>query len=148
MLRRRHAHDEEIETQCRKHAFDHDLGRAEPVLELAAVQHHLQGADADAQCAEAEEIETAAPPALAFLDRSENTDKRKDADRNVDIEHPAPGIILGQPAAEYRPITGASVTPRPHIAMAWPWRLGGLISSRIAWLIGTSAAPETPWHSR
>lgn len=32
--------------------------------------------------------------------------------------------------------------------MAGPWRSGGLISSRIAWLIGTSAAPNTPCSRR
>jgi len=36
----------------------------------------------------------------------------------------------------------------PQIAIAGPWRSGGLMSSRIAWLIGMSAAPNMPWSSR
>ena len=36
----------------------------------------------------------------------------------------------------------------PHTAIAGPWRSGGLMSSRIAWLIGTSAAPKTPCSRR
>ena len=36
----------------------------------------------------------------------------------------------------------------PQIDMAGPWRSGGLISSRIAWLIGTRAAPNRPCNRR
>ena len=46
---REHVHHEQIEGEAGEHRFRDDLGRAEPVLELAAIQHHLQRADGKAQ---------------------------------------------------------------------------------------------------
>jgi hypothetical protein len=49
--------DEEIEAEAGHGRRDPDLGRAEPILELAAVEQHLQRADCQAQCHETEEVE-------------------------------------------------------------------------------------------
>ena len=38
--------------------------------------------------------------------------------------------------------------PAPHIAIAWPWRSFGLMSSRNVWESGTMAAPKTPCRRR
>ena len=51
--------DEQVEGERRQHRLDHDLGRGEPVELLAAVEHHLQRADGDAQHGEAEPVEAA-----------------------------------------------------------------------------------------
>jgi hypothetical protein len=49
--------DKEVETEPGDGRLDPDLGRAEPILELAAVEQHLQRADRQAQHGEAEEVE-------------------------------------------------------------------------------------------
>ena len=69
----------------------------------AAVEHHLQGADAERQAQEAEpgERHVAAGRRLRHEDREPGG--RQDAERQVDEEHPAPRIGVGQPAAERRP---------------------------------------------
>ena len=43
---------------------------------------------------------------------------------------------------------GPRMTPMPHIAIALPWRSGGLICSSVACDSGTSAAPLTPCSRR
>ena len=45
-------------------------------------------------------------------------------------------------------MTGATMMPRPKMARAWPALARGKASSRIAWLNGTSGAPNTPWAKR
>ena len=47
--RGQHVHDEQIDTKAAEDCLDDDLSRAEPVLVLAAIQHHLDAADAQAE---------------------------------------------------------------------------------------------------
>jgi hypothetical protein len=79
------------------------LGRAEPVVLLAAVEHDLQRADAEAEQGEAEEIETVAVLAPRLAHEGQDPDESEDADRQVDVEDPAPIVVEGEPAAERRP---------------------------------------------
>src|SRR3546814_2929778 len=60
---REHVRQEHVEKQAGRHRLDHDLGRREPVLGLAAVEHQLQGADGEAEQGEPEEVERAVPVA-------------------------------------------------------------------------------------
>ena len=46
------------------------------------------------------------------------------------------------------PRIGPTMMPAPQIAMAWPTRAGGLMSSSTACDRGTSAAPKTPCSRR
>ncbi len=52
-----HMDDEQVEAESRQHRLDDDLARGEPVLVLAAIQHHLERADAERQHAEAGPVE-------------------------------------------------------------------------------------------
>src|ERR1700716_3701664 len=74
----------------REGALDEDLGRAEPILELAAIEHHLQRADAEAQHGEAEEVEGSVGIARGVRQERHDAEKGEDADRQVDVEDPAP----------------------------------------------------------
>ena len=69
-------------------------------------------------------------------------------ERHVDVEHPAPVVVLGQPAAQGGPMIGPKVTAITQTAIARAWRAGGLMSSSTACDIGTSAAPHRPCNSR
>ena len=102
MLGGRGMDGEDVEAQRGERRLDLDLERGEPVLELAAVEHHLQRRHAEAQHGEAEEVEGAIAIALGLLDRSADADERQHADRKIDVEHPAPIEIVGEIAAERR----------------------------------------------
>ena len=67
-----------------------DLAGAEPVELLAAVEQDLQGADREAQGAEAEPVElrTRIPPGVRQEDG--HAEEGEDADRQVDVEDVAP----------------------------------------------------------
>ena len=84
-----------------------DLGGGEPVLELAAIEHELQRADADAERGEAEQVERATLLRSVSGSVGDDADGREDAERHVHEEHPAPAVVLGEPAAEQRPDDGA-----------------------------------------
>ena len=43
---------------------------------------------------------------------------------------------------------GAMITPMPQMAMAMPRSCTGKVSSRMAWEMGWSAPPPTPWMMR
>ena len=79
-------------------ADDDGLG-IEPIAGLALVQHVLQGADGKHQEAHAHPIglDVGNRPARQIPDREE---KGEHADGDVDVEHHAPGIGLGEIAAE------------------------------------------------
>ena len=74
----------------------------EPAELLPAVEHHLQGADAErqAQKAEPREGDVAAGRRLQHEDREPGG--RQDAEGQIDEEHPSPGIGIREPAAERR----------------------------------------------
>ncbi len=55
--RGQHVHDEQVDTEAAEHRLDDDLARGEPVLVLAAIQHHLDAADAQAEHGEADPVE-------------------------------------------------------------------------------------------
>jgi hypothetical protein len=71
-----------------------------------------------------------------------------DADRQVDEEHPAPVEASVSQPPSVGPMIGPTMMPAPHMAMAWPWRSFGLMSSRKVCDSGTIAAPKTPCSSR
>ena len=80
---------------------DDDEARVEPVAHLALIEHKLERADGEHQQPHAD------PVGLDVLDGSlrQITDRhqqRDKADGDVDVEHHAPGIGLGQIAAERR----------------------------------------------
>ena len=63
-----HVHQEQVGAEAGQHRLDDDLARGEPVLVIAAIQHHLQRADADAEHREAQPVE--AQKALAVATRA------------------------------------------------------------------------------
>src|SRR6185312_4775979 len=79
-----------------------------PVLELAAIEHQLQPADADAEGQETENIERLVADIPGVPNKYNDADGRQNADRQIDVEDPAPAEILGQVTAEQRP------ADRPH----------------------------------
>src|SRR5215831_14324737 len=94
--------DEQIEGHSRNDRCDPDLRRVEPVLELTAVEQHLQRAYSNAQCHKAEEIEGLAVGVPRVADEDQDAEARYHSDRQVDVEDPAPAVILGQPTTEHR----------------------------------------------
>jgi hypothetical protein len=83
---------------------DDEVG-AEPVVFLAFVEHHLEGADEDDKQAESPVIDAFA--ALADLghvgwvfDEALGEDQRKDADGDIQEEEPAPACVVHDPAAD------------------------------------------------
>ena len=85
-------------------ASSDDGGRREPVVLLSLVEHDLQRADADDEHADAPVVDLLrfAPQVRRIEDEQLRHDDRRDADRQVDVEHPAPAVAVGQPAAEHR----------------------------------------------
>ncbi len=81
--------------------LDQDLGRLEPVAVGAAVEHELQGADADRQEGEAVEIELA-DAAHGVGHEQDDASQGGEADRDVDVEHPAPVEVVGEVSADGR----------------------------------------------
>ncbi len=106
MFGRELADDEAGDTDDREHGQDHDEVRAEPVVLLALVEHDLQAANADRQQADAPVVD-AALCSVAKIRRIEDEhfgqDERDDADGDVDVEDPAPAVVVGEPAAGDRP---------------------------------------------
>ena len=97
-----HVHDEQVEREARDHRLDDDLARAEPVEFLAAVQQHLEGAGGEPQHGEAIPGEPELRPRRRLAHEQHDADQGEDAERQVDVEHPAPGVEIGQIAAEGR----------------------------------------------
>src|SRR5260370_30947873 len=140
--------DEQVEGNRGNRRIDQDLDGMEPVRDLASVEHQLQGADADAEAPEAEEVEQLALRRPPVVDEDEDAERGDDPDRQVDVEHPAPAVILGQPAAERRPHDRAGGYPAAQTAIAWPCRSGGLIWTSTDCDNGTNAAPQIPCSTR
>ena len=99
-------HHEEVEAEPRQRKLQPDLGRGEPVLLPAAIQHHLQGADAQGQDEEAGPVEGRGDAALFILQEEPEPRNGQRAKRQVDEEHPAPVIDLREIAPERRPQNG------------------------------------------
>ena len=94
---------EQVKGEPRNRCLDPDFGRAEPIFELAPVQEHLQGADRQAQGGETEEVKRFAAAVPRLADEYQNADCGENPERDVDEEHPAPIVLVGQPTAERRP---------------------------------------------
>ena len=75
----------------------------EPAELLAAIEHHLQRPDAEREAQETEPGEGNVAPGRGLAHEDPKSDGGKDSERQVDEEHPAPGIGIGEPAAERRP---------------------------------------------
>ena len=102
LARGRHVDQEKIKSQAGEHGLGDDLLRGEPVLVLAAVQHQLQGADADRQHAEAEPVEAQTLLRSAARQEDHQAGGGEQTERQVDVEDAAPAVGLGQPAADRR----------------------------------------------
>ena len=78
---------------------------SEPVVLLALVEHDLHAAHGDGEEGEAEVVHVAQlgwiglDPRRIF-DKTRDQNERQDADGDVDEEDPAPGVVVGNPAAE------------------------------------------------
>ena len=102
MLGRQLADDQPADAHDREHRQRDDEVRAEPVVLLSLVEHDLQAADADDQQADAPVVDAsllAMPQIRRIEDENLRQDDRDDADGNVDVEDPAPTVIVGEPAA-------------------------------------------------
>ena len=95
--------DEADQRGNRDHDQREDEGRRQPVFFLSLVEHDLQGGDADREQAQAPIVDAAG--AAHEIRRIEDVPlrhhEREHADWNVDVEHPAPRIVVGEPAAEH-----------------------------------------------
>ena len=100
--RREGVDQEDVEGGRGDDRLDHDLARGEPIELLAAVEEDLQRGDGDAQRREAEPVELGRGVLLRLDDEHADADEGERADRHVDIEDPAPGDVVGQPAADHR----------------------------------------------
>src|SRR5215467_1855434 len=91
-----------------QHQYQEDLNEAarKPVFAFAFVQNDLHAAEAQADQPDSDVVDAESlgePGALhvrrvAYQQRGQQ--QRENADRNVDVKNPAPGKIVGDPAAE------------------------------------------------
>ena len=94
--------EEEVEGRGGHDRRQDDLVGIEPAQLLAAVEHELQGADADAERCKPEPVERQAAIALGLVHEGQQPERGGDAEGKVDEEDPAPAVVLRQPAAEDR----------------------------------------------
>ena len=92
------------QTYHRQDRQRNDEVRAEPVVFLSLVEHDLQAADADRQQSDSPVVDAGfLPPQIGRIeDENLRQDHRDHADRNVDVEDPAPTVVVGEPAAGHR----------------------------------------------
>jgi hypothetical protein len=95
----------------RDHAGDKEEGEeadevgGEPVVLLALVEHDLHAAHGDGEEGEADVIHLEEAGAVGLdprgiFNEAGDEDEGEDADGDVDVEDPAPGEVVGDPAAE------------------------------------------------
>ena len=94
-------HDEGIQAEDAERGFHDDLGRAEPVLQLAAIEEHLEGAEAETEKGEAQDVERHLP-GLRLGHEGHHAQEGQNAHRQVDVEDPAPAVEFRQIAAQGR----------------------------------------------
>jgi hypothetical protein len=119
--------EEIVEAGDRDNHLDPDLAGAEPADLLAAVEQQLQRADADGKRQKPVPIETQMLMAFGFLHEQQHADDGANADRQVDQEHPVPGIIVGEPGAQRRAHDRAqhhADAPHRHRLAAFLKRIG------------------------
>ena len=100
--RRQRMREEIIEADGRDDEFGDDLVGFQPAELLAAVERQLQRADRDRERGEAEPVEAQALVLLGLVHEDHEAEHGEDAERQIDEEHPVPGIGFGQPRAERR----------------------------------------------
>jgi hypothetical protein len=86
----------------RNHRGDHDPVGGEPVILLSFIEDHLQRAHAEREHADAPVIDAALlPPDVGRIeDEQPRHDDRSQADRQINIEDPAPTEVVGEVAAD------------------------------------------------
>ncbi len=94
--------DEHPQGADRHPRLDDDLPALQPVLLLAAVEKHLQSADCQRQQDEAQGVELAAVN-CGGRQITQQHQRAHNPDWQIDQEHPAPIVAVGQPPAEHRP---------------------------------------------
>jgi hypothetical protein len=92
-------HGKQVEAEPGDRRLDPDFARMEPILQLAPVEHQLQGADPQAQRQEPDEIERFPMHVAGLANKYQVAQDAQHADRQVDEKHPAPAVLIGQPAA-------------------------------------------------
>jgi hypothetical protein len=95
-----------------------DEAGGEPVVLFALVEHDLQAAHGDGEESQAHVVHVAQARAVGLdprriFDQARDQDEGQNADGNVDEEDPAPGEVVGDPAASVGPMEGASTATRP-----------------------------------
>jgi hypothetical protein len=92
--------EEIIETDRRDDELGDDLVGFQPAELLAAVERDLQRTDGDRERGKAEPVEAQLEILPGLVHEYQQAEHGEDAERQVDKEHPVPGIGLGQPGAE------------------------------------------------
>ena len=96
-----------MKANARDHGAGDDEVRAEPVFLLSLVKHDLESANGEGQQAEPDSVNASECLAHAlevgriFNDAAGEND-RQNAHRNIEEEDPAPGVVVGDPAADGR----------------------------------------------
>jgi hypothetical protein len=75
-------------------------GEANQSSDLAAIEHHLERAEPRSRAGKAEQIERRSRSNGVSGTIRRQTEPGEQADGGVDVEHPAPVVILGQEAAQ------------------------------------------------
>ncbi len=107
----RHSADEQESKQA-------DEAGGEPVVFLALVEHDLQAAHGDGEETQAEIIHlgqagTVGLDPRRIIDEAGDQNKRQQPNRNVDEKDPAPGEVVGNPAAQGGPDGGRQHRDQP-----------------------------------
>ena len=100
--------DQGNERDDKGNAKTDDKVRSKPVLFLALIERDLQCAHGDDQQTDADVVDAVKIVPVGLLVRGIfhqpiGEKKRQDAYRNVDVENPVPGIVIGDPSAESWP---------------------------------------------
>ena len=79
--------------------------RGEPVLLVALLQHDLERPEPDGHEEQTREIDLPLFPDEVgrVFDEAHDQEHVEDAHRDIDIEYPGPGVVVGEPSAEGRP---------------------------------------------
>ena len=87
---------EQIESQSGQDRLGDDFARGEPVQQLTPVQHQLQRCHSQAERGETEKIESQIRGSPRPGQRQIEPGQGQRADRQIDVENPAPAVIIGQ----------------------------------------------------
>src|SRR5712671_4968968 len=100
LVRGEGVHEKQVERRRGDDRLDPDLAGPKPVELFAAIEQDLHCADGQTQAPEAEPVQLRVGISVGVRQESADADESKRSDRQVDIENPAPSIILGEPATE------------------------------------------------